>query len=89
MLRAGLLVSVLILVCAAPDFAPPDLRTANAQTSTSSSAKEDSMFQIKSNAFHADGNIPSRFTCEGENISPELSWSGAPEGHKDLCTRTA
>lgn len=82
MLRAGLLISVLILVCAAPDFDPPDLRTANAKSSTSSSAKEDSMFQIKSNAFQADGNIPSRFTCEGENISPELSWSGAPEGTK-------
>jgi hypothetical protein len=40
------------------------------------------MFQLKSNAFQAEGSIPSRFTCEGENISPELSWSGAPEGTK-------
>lgn len=40
------------------------------------------MFQLKSSAFQAEGSIPSRFTCEGENISPELSWSGAPEGTK-------
>lgn len=40
------------------------------------------MFELKSNAFQAQGNIPSRFTCEGQNISPELSWSGAPEGTK-------
>ncbi len=40
------------------------------------------MFQLKSNAFQAEGNIPPRFTCEGENISPELSWSDAPEATK-------
>jgi Raf kinase inhibitor-like YbhB/YbcL family protein len=42
------------------------------------------MFQLKSNAFTAEGNIPPRFTCEGANISPDLSWSGAPEGTKTL-----
>ncbi|MGE5323657.1 MAG: YbhB/YbcL family Raf kinase inhibitor-like protein [Actinomycetota bacterium] len=40
------------------------------------------MFQLTSKAFQAQGNIPSQFTCEGRNISPELSWSGAPEGTK-------
>ena len=40
------------------------------------------MFQLKSNDFPAQANIPSRFTCEGQNTSPELSWSGAPEGTK-------
>lgn len=42
--------------------------------------KEDPMFQLKSSAFQAEGNIPSRFTCEGDDISPELAWSGAPAG---------
>lgn len=46
--------------------------------------KENPMFQLKSNAFTAEGNIPARFTCEGANISPDLSWSGAPEGTKTL-----
>ena len=42
------------------------------------------MFQLKSTAFLADGDIPSRFTCEGNGISPELSWSGAPQGTKSF-----
>jgi Raf kinase inhibitor-like YbhB/YbcL family protein len=44
--------------------------------------KEDPMFQLKSSAFQPEGNIPSRFTCEGNDISPELAWSGAPAGTK-------
>lgn len=44
--------------------------------------KEGPVFQLKSNAFQAQGNIPPQFTCEGQNISPELSWSGAPQGTK-------
>lgn len=27
-----------------------------------------------------DGHIPTRYTGEGENVSPPLEWSGAPEG---------
>ena len=42
------------------------------------------MFQLKSNAFSAEGNIPTQFTCEGANVSPDLSWSGAPEGTRTL-----
>lgn len=42
------------------------------------------MFQIKSSAFNADGNIPSKFTCQGADISPALEWNGAPEGTKSF-----
>lgn len=82
MVRAGLLFSLLIFMSAAPDLARSDLGSITANSRTPSPAQESSMFQLKSNAFKADGNIPSRFTCEGENISPELSWSGAPAGTK-------
>ncbi len=44
--------------------------------------KEDPVFQLKSSAFQAESLIPPRFTCEGNDISPELTWSGAPEGTK-------
>jgi Raf kinase inhibitor-like YbhB/YbcL family protein len=46
--------------------------------------KESAMFQIKSPAFNAEGDIPSRFTCEGDDISPELSWTGAPQATKSF-----
>jgi len=40
--------------------------------------------EIKSTAFKNDEFIPSRYTCEGQDISPELSWSGIPENTVSL-----
>ena len=34
--------------------------------------------QLVSADFSPGGAIPSRFTCEGENVSPEFSWKEAP-----------
>jgi Raf kinase inhibitor-like YbhB/YbcL family protein len=39
---------------------------------------------ITSPAFAANGSIPSRFTCEGEDASPALQWSGVPPATKSL-----
>jgi hypothetical protein len=36
------------------------------------------------NAFQNGSPIPQRFTCEGENISPEISWSEAPADAKSF-----
>ena len=40
--------------------------------------------QITSKEFSEGGNIPKRFSCDGEKISPALSWSGIPSGTKSL-----
>jgi len=40
--------------------------------------------QIKSPAFEEGGTIPEKYTCDGENISPPLSWTSPPEGTKSL-----
>ena len=40
------------------------------------------MFTLTSAAFHDHHAIPKHFTCEGEEISPPLAWSGAPAGTK-------
>lgn len=40
--------------------------------------------QITSSAFDHNGMIPKKYTCDGEDISPQLSWSGAPEGTKSF-----
>ncbi|MGB3615320.1 MAG: YbhB/YbcL family Raf kinase inhibitor-like protein [Elainellaceae cyanobacterium] len=34
---------------------------------------------IASSAFEPDGLIPVTYTCDGEDISPPLSWDGIPE----------
>jgi Raf kinase inhibitor-like YbhB/YbcL family protein len=37
-------------------------------------------FTLTSTAFAAGASIPRRFTCDGEDVSPELSWTGTPAG---------
>ena len=39
---------------------------------------------LKSNFFSNQDEIPSRFTCEGKDISPALTWSGIPQKAKSL-----
>jgi Raf kinase inhibitor-like YbhB/YbcL family protein len=39
-----------------------------------------SKMQLTSPAFEQGGAIPSKHTGEGEDVSPSLSWSEAPEG---------
>lgn len=39
---------------------------------------------ISSSAFTHEGPIPGRYTCDGEDLSPALSWSGAPEGTRSF-----
>lgn len=40
--------------------------------------------KLSSPAFSHGGKIPSRYTCEGENISPPLHITGVPAGAKSL-----
>ncbi len=36
-------------------------------------------FNLSSTAFSEGGSIPRRHSCDGEDLSPALAWSGAPE----------
>ena len=40
--------------------------------------------QLTSTAFAEGQAIPSKYTCDGQNVSPPLSWTGAPAGTKSL-----
>lgn len=39
---------------------------------------------LKSSAFAHQGKIPTKHTCEGDDISPALAWSGAPPNTKSF-----
>ena len=39
---------------------------------------------ITSSAFEDGASIPGRYTCDGDDISPPLAWTAAPEGTAGL-----
>ena len=41
-------------------------------------------FTLSSTAFTEGSSIPKKYSCDGENSSPPLSWSGVPAGTKSL-----
>ena len=40
--------------------------------------------KLFSRNFENGGEIPRRYTCDGENINPSLEWSDVPEGVKSF-----
>ncbi|MEX1169223.1 MAG: YbhB/YbcL family Raf kinase inhibitor-like protein [Chloroflexota bacterium] len=41
-------------------------------------------FNLTSTAFSEGDPIPRQLTCDGENVSPDLTWAGAPDGTQAL-----
>lgn len=39
---------------------------------------------VKSDSFSDGGMIPAKYTCDGANISPQLSWDNAPKDTKSF-----
>jgi Raf kinase inhibitor-like YbhB/YbcL family protein len=40
--------------------------------------------ELSSTAFDSGGAIPTRYTCDGMDVSPPLQWSSIPEGTRSL-----
>jgi len=45
--------------------------------------------KLKSRDFKENGNIPSEFTCDGRDVSPQLSWEDAPAETKSFALSVA
>jgi Raf kinase inhibitor-like YbhB/YbcL family protein len=47
-------------------------------------SQENQLMRLESPAFTQQGEMPVRFTCDGTDVSPPLSWSNLPTGTKSL-----
>jgi len=47
-------------------------------------AEENMTLTLRSTAFTNGGEIPSKYTCEGEDLAPPLEWDGVPEKTRSL-----
>lgn len=60
--------------CSHPDVAPPNSIGLNLMKNIATA------MTLTSPAFEQGGQIPSKYTCESDDISPPLKWDGVPEG---------
>jgi Raf kinase inhibitor-like YbhB/YbcL family protein len=51
---------------------------------TWNASKEGMSLHVRSPAFDPNHSIPARYTCEGEDRSPPLAFSGVPDGARSL-----
>ncbi|HZR18827.1 MAG TPA: YbhB/YbcL family Raf kinase inhibitor-like protein [Verrucomicrobiae bacterium] len=58
--------------------------TAGVGVADAAGASGKGTMQLTSTAFGEGQSIPSKYTCDGENVSPPLSWNGLPQGTKSL-----
>ena len=68
-------------------FATGLFYTLGSSTSAEVSAQkggETMAFTINSTAFKEGGTIPKQYTCDGTDVSPPLSWEGAPTATKSF-----
>jgi Raf kinase inhibitor-like YbhB/YbcL family protein len=73
------LIKVTVLVCLAASVVGCQ------SASTPAAEGETSMaLQVTSPAFSEGEAIPKKHSCDGEDLSPALAWSGVPEGMKSL-----
>ena len=79
------IVALAALVVACGDNGAPNKSTQEpaprngSPASTPTPGDESVEFSLTSDAFGDGEAIPSRFTCDGEDVRPALSWEGAPD----------
>jgi Raf kinase inhibitor-like YbhB/YbcL family protein len=52
----------------------------------SSSAGKTMKLDVSSSAFSEGQSIPEKYTCDGQNVSPLIKWSGAPANTKSIAS---
>ena len=74
-----------ILAITLPWPGTPNSRESIPQTGIDRGGSEPmTTFSLTSPAFTKGGAIPAKYTCDGDDISPPLSWNGVPENAQSL-----
>ena len=66
-----------------PPRIPPPVRLFLTPTSSLEEPGQLTLVRL-SDAFPANGTIPVRYTCDGEGVSPPLSWANVPDGTRSI-----
>ena len=74
------------VVVPADTAVPPTEAPKEEEATVEESTEEESPMEmtITSPAFSEGEAIPTKFSCDGDDVSPELNWSGIPEGTASL-----
>jgi Raf kinase inhibitor-like YbhB/YbcL family protein len=80
-LRVRSLTPLIVCWVLCAGFATPQAAAAIAERS---GAEKEADMNLTSPAFDPGGRIPSRHTCDGEDLSPALAWNGVPEGTRSF-----
>jgi Raf kinase inhibitor-like YbhB/YbcL family protein len=59
-------------------------RSSQPVKNSNATPKEEMKLKISSAAFQDGSQIPSKYTCDGANVSPPLQWSGVPQSAKTI-----
>ena len=90
MIHVRATLGLLLTICAAavwygcePSPKAPRSKSGNSSVTTDTGDTAMSL-TIESTAFRSNEPIPTRFTGDGEDVSPQVSWSGVPAGAAEL-----
>lgn len=72
------------ILMSASGCTPKSSSEKGASSTQSGTAPATSPLKLASPAFDHQGTIPRKYTCQGDDVSPPLTWSGLPEGTKSL-----
>jgi len=65
-------------------LAPTLLMFARPQTAPPATAPQVTNLNLTASSFRANGEIPARFSCDGDDASPALSWGEPPAGTRSF-----
>ena len=80
----ALLSCVMLTAACRREAAPPNANVTAPSPAATTKGEEKMTLKLTSTAFDEGGMIPAKYTCDGENVSPPLAWSGVPEAAKSL-----